>query len=137
MIIQLPAKVHVRKVKGVDEGKDSYLLESEIDITEADIIRQMMEVLAKAAPFDPENDYYPTKFGTPGYAITFTEKDEEKRLSIEGDIICYDSEEDEYGLLPEGEFLMINLLDPLFEGVETTKKNILDIYLEVVDKTLR
>ncbi|MDO8507307.1 MAG: hypothetical protein Q7S53_01940 [bacterium] len=137
MIIQLPAKVHIRKVKGVDEGEDSYLLEAEIDIIDTDIISQVMEALAKAAPFDPENDFYPTKFGTPGYTITFTEKGEEKRLSIEGDIICYDSEEDEYGLLPEGEFLMINLLDPLFERVETTKTNILDIYLEIVEETMR
>lgn len=132
-----PTKVHIRKVKGFDEGKDSYLLESEIDIVDANTIGQMMAILAKATPFDDANDFYPSKFGTPSYALTFLDEGEEKGLNVEGDLIWYDSGEDECGLLPEGKLLMVNLLDPLFGGVKTTQTKIIDIYLEAVGKTLK
>lgn len=139
MSIQLvnPTMVKVRKVWSTkEEDGESYCNVAEIEIIDPDTIREMIAVLAKAEPFGPDDFYPPAKIG---YGVLFIDDGEEKGLTVDGDLIRYDSrdgedEKEDAALLPIGESLMWNLLDPLFQGVEPSKQSYTEIWLELEEQ---
>ena len=118
-----PRQIHIKKVWICDDD----VCTSETSSDDYKVMDSIIETLDKASSFD---GFYPLKPETPSYLISFIDDGHTEEVTVKADLVLF--EDGERLEMPEGKFLMANLLDRIIGKSIIERARLEDVYLQMV-----
>lgn len=118
-----PKQIHIKKVWVC--GDEVCTAETSSD--DYKVMDSIIETLDEAGSFD---GFYPLKPETPSYLISFIDDGHTEEVTVKADLVLY--EDGERQEMPEGKFILANLLDRIIGKSTTQRTKIEDVYLQMV-----